>query len=261
MVESGGNLEEGRAMAGAATQDFSGRVLPLGLIIEGKRLYLLGKRCMDVLLSLLLLAATLPLFALIALLIKLDSPGPVVFRQERLGLRRRTLHGKQWWGLSPFVMLKFRTMYHDSDSTIHRRFVKALILSNESEMETLRKGSDSALNKLSDDQRITRVGKVLRRTSLDELPQLWNVLMGEMSLVGPRPPLPYEVEDYEPRHWRRLTTIPGCVGLWQVSGWCSLSFEEMVQLDVWYIEHQSLWLDARILLRTVAAVLSGKGGL
>jgi lipopolysaccharide/colanic/teichoic acid biosynthesis glycosyltransferase len=100
---------------------------------------------------------------------------------------------------------------------------------------------------------------VLRKTTLDELPQLWNVLKGEMSLVGPRPPITYEVAEYEPHHWKRLQTIPGCTGLWQVSGWCTLGFEEQVELDIWYVEHQSLWLDTKILLQTVLAVLLRKG--
>ena len=127
-------------------------------------------------------------------------------------------------------------------------------------MARLRSNSDPVLNKLTSDARITRLGRVLRKTTMDEWPQLWNVLKGEMSLVGPRPPIVYEVAEYEAHHWRRLETIPGCTGLWHVSGWCTLEFEEQVDLDIRYIEHQSLSLDIKILLGTVPAVLLRKGG-
>ncbi|HUT14986.1 MAG TPA: sugar transferase [Anaerolineae bacterium] len=237
---------------------YSRQALGLMHIDREKRLYFLCKRCMDIVLSLLLLVATLPLLLLIALLIKVDSPGPVLFRQERVGLRKRSIGGEEAWQLGTFIMYKFRTMYHNSHPGIHQRFVRALIRGNETEVARLR--NNSVVNKLTNDPRVTRVGKVLRKTRLDELPQIWNVLRGDMSLVGPRPPIAYEVAEYDPRYWRRLGTIPGCVGLWQVSGWCTVGFEDMVELDTWYIEHQSLWLDMRILLQTPWAVLSGKGG-
>ena len=246
-------------MAHDISQHFSQQALALTRIVGEKRLYFLCKRCMDIVLSVLFLTITLPLLLLVAVLIKLDSPGPVLFNQERVRLRKRSTGGEEGWEPSTFTMHKFRTMYHNSNPAIHQQFTKALIRNDEDKVLRLRNNGGS-VNKLTDDPRITRLGKVLRRTSLDELPQLWNVLKGEMSLVGPRPPLAYEVAEYKPRHWRRLGTTPGCVALWHVSGWCTVSFEEMVELDVWYIEHQSLWLDVKILLKTVPAVLSGKGG-
>lgn len=225
-----------------------------------KRLYFLCKRCMDVIVSLLFLVIALPLLLLIALLVKVDSTGPAVFRQPRVGLRKRVLDGQTLWELAPFSMYKFRTMYHSRGRGMHWRFMKALIRHDEDEMVRLRAGSGSSVNKLSADPRITRVGKFLRRTNLDELPQLFNVLTGDMSLVGPRPPIVYEVAEYAAHHWKRLQTIPGCTGLWQVSGWCTTGFEEQVKLDIQYIERQSLWLDTKILLKTLPAMLSVKGG-
>jgi len=225
-----------------------------------KRLYLLSKRCMDIVLSSLLLVVTLPFLLFIALLIKLDSPGPVFFKQERVKLRKPPTEGPKRWKVNTFIMYKFRTMRYNSNPGIHQQFVKALIRDDRSEMARLCNDDNSMVNKLKDDPRITRVGRVLRRLSLDELPQLWNVLKGEMSLVGPRPPIVYEIAEYKPHHWRRLETIPGCTGLWQVKGWCTLGFEEMVELDAYYIDHQSLWLDMKILLQTGLAILSGKGG-
>jgi len=241
-----------------SSHPYSRQALASMHIHREKQLYFLCKRCMDIVLSLVFLIAALPLLLLIALLIRVDSPGPVLFAQERLGLRKRSIGGEETWQLGTFIMYKFRTMYHNSHPGIHQRFVRALIRRDEAEASRVR--NNCVVNKLSNDPRVTRVGKVLRKTRFDELPQIWNVLRGDMSLVGPRPPIAYEVAEYEPHHWRRLGTIPGCVGLWQVSGWCTLSFEEMVELDIWYIEHQSLWLDTRILLQTLQAVLSGKGG-
>ena len=233
----------------------------LALVRTGRRkaLYLPLKRCLDVVASAVLFVGALPLLLVIAVCVKLDSAGPVLFRQQRVRLRRRPPGNAQVPDLATFTMYKFRTMYHDCDPTLHHRFVKTLIRGDEREVERLR-SENGPLNKLRGDPRITRVGKVLRRTSLDELPQLWNVLKGDMSLVGPRPALPYEVEDYSPHHWKRLLTIPGCVGLWQVRGWCTLDFEQMVALDNWYVDHQSLRLDVQILLGTLPAVLAGKGG-
>lgn len=225
-----------------------------------KRLYFLCKRCMDIMLLLLFLPIALPLLILIALLIKVDSPGPVFFHQARVGLRKRIVHGQMVWELTTFPMHKFRTMYHERGRGMHWQFMKALIQEDEEEVARLRNNSDCADKKLTEDPRITRVGRVLRKITLDELPQLWNVVRGEMSLVGPRPPIPYEIAEYEPRYWRRLEAIPGCTGLWQVSGWNKLGFEEQVESDTQYIEHQSLWLDLKILLQTVPAVLRRIGG-
>jgi exopolysaccharide biosynthesis polyprenyl glycosylphosphotransferase len=194
----------------------------------------LTKRALDVLLAgggLVLLA---PLWALIALAIKLDSPGPVLFRQQRVGRDE-----------SRFDVLKFRSMRADADQIVHE-----LLAQNE---------ATGPLFKMKNDPRLTRVGRRLRRWSLDEWPQLVNVLRGDMSLVGPRPPLPREVEQYEAWHRRRLEASPGLTGLWQVSGRSELGFDEMVMLDLYYIENWSLGLDVRILLRTIPAVFRGRG--
>jgi len=192
------------------------------------------KRAFDIAIAAILLLALLPLFALIALLIKLDSRGPVLFRQMRSGK-----DGK------PFVFLKFRGMVADAEQ---RR----------AELEALNE-KDGPIFKMRRDPRVTRVGRVLRRTSLDELPQLWNVLRGDMSLVGPRPPLPEEVARYAPWQRGRLAVRPGLTGLWQVSGRSLLGFEQMVALDLEYIARWSLALDLGIMLRTIAAVLCMRG--
>ena len=199
------------------------------------------KRAIDVVGSIALLLATSPLFALIALAIRLDSPGPVLFRQERCGYRGRR-----------FVVLKFRSMRNDAEDTPHREYVRALIRGVE-------RTNEQGTFKLQNDARVTRVGRLLRRTSLDELPQLWNVLRGEMSLVGPRPPLPYEVELYDTRTWRRLECKPGLTGLWQVSGRNQLSYRSMCELDLEYIDRWSHALDISILLRTVPVVFRNSG--
>ena len=246
-------------MAGAVLEQIPNQSQLAARVFEQKRLYFLCKRCVDAVGSALLLLVAAPVLLLVALLIKLDSPGPVLFRQERLALRNRSRRQGDWQ-LEPFVMYKFRTMRSDCAPGVHQQFMKALIQGDQQDLARLKHEHGAVVNKLSGDQRITRVGKPLRRTNLDELPQLWNVLKGDMSLVGPRPPLAYEVAEYKPHHWKRLWTIPGCVGLWQVRGWNTLDFEQMVDLDIGYIEHQSLWLDLRIVLETVAAVLSGKGG-
>lgn len=252
-------LSEAKTLGGNLVRS-AGQELALMGTYHEKWLYFLCKRCMDIILSFLCLVIALPLFLLIALLIKMDSSGPVFFKQERVGLRKRSIRGKRIWEFNPFSMFKFRTMYHSCDRSMHWQFIRALIRDDGGEGEQLWNNSDSVVKKLSKDPRITQVGKVLRKTTMDEWPQLWNVLKGEMSLVGPRPPIVYELAQYEPHHWRRLETIPGCTGLWQVSGWNALGFEEMVELDVWYVQHQSLWLDIKILLGTVPAMLLGKGG-
>jgi lipopolysaccharide/colanic/teichoic acid biosynthesis glycosyltransferase len=184
-----------------------------------------------------------PVFAVFSLLIRLDSPGPILYRQTRVGRSGEY-----------FTMFKFRTMLDGNDSTIHERYVQKLIRDGGGE---LRNGEGAF--KLENDSRITRMGRWLRATSLDELPQLINVLRGEMSLVGPRPALPYEVELYTMHHARRLAVLPGITGLWQVGGRNETTFEEMVNLDVTYIEKWSILLDLKILLRTVSVVLSRRG--
>jgi len=193
-----------------------------------------AKKGMDVFISSLGLVLFSPLLGLIALVIKSTSKGPVLFKQLRVGR-----------GESPFYMLKFRTMVPEAEDMV----------------DSLQKGNEAQgpLFKIRDDPRVTWVGKLLRRLSLDELPQLINVFRGEMSLVGPRPPLPREVENYEDWQKERLNTKPGMTGLWQVSGRSNLSFEEMFRLDIFYIENWSLWLDLKILLRTLPAVLFREG--
>ncbi len=193
-------------------------------------------RALDLLVTVVVLIALLPLILLIALLIKVDSPGPVFFRQQRLGRSRR-----------PFQVAKFRTMQHGADHDVHRDYMLTLI------------ASGTPAPKLAGDARVTRFGGFLRRTSLDELPQLWNVIRGDMSLVGPRPPIPYEVEHYPPHWFTRFAVKPGLTGLWQVSGRSEVSLEEMIELDAEYVERRSLWLNVWIILRTVPAVLSARG--
>jgi len=198
------------------------------------------KRAIDVVVALVLLTALIPLLLVICVLVRLSSPGPVLFIQERVGRDRRT-----------FRMYKIRTMYTNGDPGIHRAYFDSLV-----------HGAATPINgkyKLGNDPRVTRVGRFLRHYSLDELPQFWNVLSGEMSLVGPRPAIPYEVDLYEPWAMQRLAVTPGITGLWQVSGRSLLDFEHMVTLDLRYIERWSIWLDLLILLRTPLVVLTGKG--
>jgi lipopolysaccharide/colanic/teichoic acid biosynthesis glycosyltransferase len=201
----------------------------------------LVKRCIDVILGTLFLVIAAPFMALAALAVRLDSPGSVLFRQARTGMG-----GRQ------FQILKFRTMHHGADSAPHEEYVASLI---NGDRQTV--GSGGGLCKLVDDDRVTRVGRFLRRCSLDELPQLFNVLRGDMSLVGPRPPIPYEVSRYGDWQGRRLDVRPGMTGLWQVSGRSRLSYDDMVRLDLHYIDTWSLRRDMLILLKTMPAVARG----
>jgi len=205
------------------------------------------KRTMDVMGSAVGLILLSPVLLLIAVAIKLSSKGPVLFRQWRVGQ----------YG-APFVFLKFRSMYVDNNAAIHQEYVRKLIKGS-SDREA-QGGKADRVYKLTKDPRVTRIGSFLRKTSLDELPQLYNVLKGEMSLVGPRPAIPYEVEAYKLWHRRRvLEAKPGITGLWQVMGRSRLSFDEMVRLDVRYAAAHSLWLDLKILASTPRAVISGDG--
>ena len=221
--------------------------------------YLVFKRFLDVSLVLLSLITLAPIFILIAVLIKLDSSGPVIYKQGRVGAKLGFLQDSPSWIRRRFTIYKFRTMKNDAKATIHYEFVKAYINNDfsMSEIQAMRKAN--SMYKLVNDPRVTKMGRFLRRTSLDELPQFWNVLRGDMSLVGPRPPLPYEVEMYKPRHHQRLEALPGITGLWQIKGRSSTTFEEMVALDVDYIQKQSLWLDLKIMFGTFLVVLSRKG--
>ncbi len=206
--------------------------------------YLFAKRTLDLIIAVLLLVCLAPVFLICAVLVCADSSGPIIFRQQRIGQGGR-----------PFTMLKFRSMYANVDAALHRQYVAAFIQGAVEADST----SGPVVYKLTRDPRITRVGHLLRRSSLDELPQLWNVLRGEMSLVGPRPAVGYEIEQYQPVHLRRLSARPGITGLWQVRGRSRTTFEEMVVLDCEYIARQSLVLDLQILVETIPAVLSRKG--
>jgi len=201
-----------------------------------------GKRMVDILLSSLALVLLLPVFLLVAAAVKLSSKGPVLFRQERVGQQ-----GER------FTFLKFRSMHTRNQSTIHEQYVRKLISGSLGVPQ-------NGVFKIQNDPRVTPVGRFLRKTSLDELPQLWNVLKGEMSLVGPRPPLPYEIEVYDIWHRRRVIEAkPGITGLWQVTGRSRTCFDDMVRLDLHYTQSSSLWLDMKILLQTPRAVLAGDG--
>lgn len=211
------------------------------------KLFLAAKRTIDVIGSLLGLVLGAPLLLGIAAAIKLSSKGPVLFRQVRVGQ----------YGES-FVFLKFRSMYVNNDASIHREYVKALIGGRADRKSA--DGTGQGVYKLVQDPRVTRIGAFLRKTSLDELPQLYNVLKGEMSLVGPRPAIPYEVEAYEIWHRRRvLEAKPGITGLWQVKGRSRVTFDEMVRLDVRYAMTRSVWLDIKTLMNTPRAVILGEG--
>ena len=205
------------------------------------------KRSMDVAGSLLGLIVLAPLFLAIAIAIKVGSKGPILFKQERIG---------QFY--ERFTFLKFRSMYVNSDHRIHREYVEKLIAGDARSDRSV--GNGQNVYKITNDPRITPVGRFLRRTSLDELPQLVNVLKGEMTLVGPRPCIAYEFRRYDPWHRRRLLAVkPGITGLWQVAGRSRVKFDEMVRLDLEYAEAHSIWLDLKILLHTPGAVFSGAG--
>lgn len=202
--------------------------------VQKPLLWVLMKRTGDLMAGAALLLISLPLWLLIAVVVKIVSPGPVLFVQERVGKNGRL-----------FAMFKFRTMV-DGAHLMHKHIAHL----NE---------ADGPALKIANDPRLHRVGAFLRRTSLDELPQLWNVLRGDMSLVGPRPALPHEVENYTPHYYQRLTVPPGMTGLWQVSGRASLSFQRWMAMDVWYARNWSPFIDLWILLRTLPAVLCREG--
>lgn len=214
-----------------------------------KVLSLYVKRVIDIVGSIAGLLVFSPLFLIIPALIKVTSRGPVFFRQERLGR-----FGEK------FVFLKFRTMHVNNDDGIHRQYIRNLIDAENNSCDDSVKPGDDGSFKIRNDPRITPVGKFLRKTSLDELPQFINVLKGEMSLVGPRLPIPYECDEYKLWHMQRVIDVkPGITGLWQVEGRSSTSFDEMVRLDLKYIRDRSLWLDVKILLKTPWVVMTGKG--
>lgn len=213
---------------------------------DATKLFRVMKRMMDIVGSLAALVFFTPVFLFVALAIKLTSKGPVFFRQRRVGQ----------YG-SSFVFLKFRSMYVNNDASVHKEYVRQFITDSKRDSSD---GDGQGIYKLTEDPRITRVGNFLRKTSLDELPQFWNVLKGEMSLVGPRPPIAYEVEAYDIWHRRRLLEAkPGITGLWQVNGRSRVKFDDMVRLDLRYARTWSPWMDLKILLRTPVAVVFGDG--
>ena len=202
-----------------------------------------GKRLFDLGVAVLCLVVLSPLLAAVALMVRLTTPGPALFRQVRLGRERR-----------PFLLYKFRTMYDGTPSDVHREYVSKLLTDDQPPV-----GGRRGLYKLEDDPRITPLGRLLRRMSIDELPQLLNVIRGEMSLVGPRPALPWEAELMAPADSQRFLVLPGLTGLWQVSGRSRLTMRQALDLDVEYVRRQSFALDFGILLKTVPVVLSAHG--
>ncbi len=212
-------------------------------IVHYGRLNRIAKRVMDLAISLLVLPVLLPLMGIIAVIIRLDSSGPAIFKQTRVGRGGRR-----------FTVYKFRTMQHKLDDSFHQAFMTAFI---QGQME---EGDDGkTVFKPFKESQVTRVGRFLRKTSLDELPQLINVIKGEMSLVGPRPNVTWEVEAYKNWHRERLAVLPGITGLAQVNGRSSISFDTIVRYDIEYVRHQSVWMDVQILWKTVASVLNGRG--
>jgi lipopolysaccharide/colanic/teichoic acid biosynthesis glycosyltransferase len=242
-----------------------------------RRDYYTVKRLVDFTISLLLLIFLSPLMLVIALLIFIYSPGPLFFIQERVGAKREYLNGRLRWKKVPFYCYKFRTMKLNADPAIHQAYIKALIENDQDQMDALQnaptrpqdllsqekftamQNAPTIPRKLVNDSRIIAPGKLLRKLSLDELPQLWNVIRGDMSLVGPRPAIPYEVEMYKPWHLQRLNAQPGITGLQQVTARCTVDFDQQIKFDILYIENQSIWLDLKIILKTPFAIISTKG--
>jgi lipopolysaccharide/colanic/teichoic acid biosynthesis glycosyltransferase len=206
------------------------------------------KRALDIIVSVAALAALTPVFLLVAALIRLTSPGPVFFRSQRVGE-----------GGHIFTMFKFRSMRSDADPHLHKKQYMEFLAGRGGDGKVSQEVVDGVQRKpgwfRSQDPRVTTIGAFIRRTSIDELPQLFNVLRGEMSLVGPRPPIPYEVRHYEPEHLVRLAVCPGLTGIWQVYGRNKVTFDIMVYMDQWYIEHRSLYLDVKLMVLTLPVVL------
>lgn len=228
------------------------------LLREKYAFYYFIKRVFDILVAGSLLVFFLPIMAVISILIYLYSPGPIFFKQERVGVRRIRRGNTFYWRRKNFTLYKFRTMKVNGDESVHKAYVQALIQNDQHIIRTIQ-GEKSQVRKLTNDPRIILPGKYLRKFSLDELPQFWNVLRGDMSMIGPRPALPYEVEVYKPWHLQRLEAQPGISGLQQVTARCTADFDEQVKLDLEYIKRQSLWLDMKIALKTPLMILSTKG--
>lgn len=230
----------------------------LCLVANSRNGYFVTKRILDIVFSFTMLMLLLPLMFIIAAAIFLYSPGPVFFIQKRVGVKRKTFKKRSYWKKDYFYCYKFRTMKINADPSIHQAYIKALIENDEAKMTALQ-GAPTQPRKLVNDPRLIRPGKLLRKLSLDELPQLWNVMVGDMSLIGPRPAIPYEVDMYKPWHLRRLEAQPGLTGLQQVTARCTTDFDKQVQLDIDYIENQTIWLDMKIIVKTPLAVISTKG--
>jgi lipopolysaccharide/colanic/teichoic acid biosynthesis glycosyltransferase len=249
----------------------------LHLVAADRRVYYAVKRALDILLAGTLLVLLLPLMAITAFFIYIYSPGPVFYVQKRVGARRLVNSKFVTWERRDFNCYKFRTMRPNADPTIHQAYIRALIENNKEKMSAIQKeatrpagkvdpqeklaaqSAPTLPNKLVDDARIITPGRLLRKLSLDELPQLWNVLRGEMSMIGPRPAIPYEVEMYKPWHLLRLQAQPGISGLQQVTARCTRDFDVQVGLDIEYIEKQSLWLDLKIAIKTPLAIIGARG--
>ena len=235
--------------AAAAEQRSASRTTP----------YIVGKRVVDIVLAAAALIIVSPVLLLTIVLIKLDDHGPAFYRQERIRARRVRRDGGWTWVIEPFTLLKFRTMIEDADPDLHRRYMEAYIAGDEDRLDTLRPGRRPGESHRPIDPRVTRVGTILRRSSIDELPQLWNVLKGDMSLVGPRPPMRYEVELYDQRALQRFAARSGMTGWTQVNGRAAIGYDEGIALDLDYLERRSLAFDLWILLLTIPAVLTRKG--
>ena len=249
----------------------------LSLASGDRKAYFAIKRFIDFTLALLLLIVLSPLMLVAALAIFIYSPGPIFFVQERVGAKRRYKDGRVTWEKVPFYCYKFRTMKINADSSIHQAYIKALIENDQDQMDALQnaptvphkslsqeeltaiQNAPTVPRKLTNDSRVIAPGKLLRKMSIDELPQLLNVLRGDMSLVGPRPAIPYEVEMYKPWHLQRLHAQPGITGLQQVTARCNIEFDQQMKYDIEYVENQSLWLDIKIILKTPFAIVSTKG--
>jgi len=208
--------------------------------------YLRIKRVLDILFTILLFPFLCVVIAIVAVLIRIDSKGPIFFRQTRVGQD----------GVE-FELLKFRSMHINNDDSTHREAVKQYMNGHELNGYS----ANGTLYKLVDDPRVTRVGRLIRKTSIDELPQFLNVLRGEMTMVGPRPPLPYEVEVYSPRDRLRLRGKPGLTGTWQVYGRSRVPFLQMVDMDISYLQQQSILLDIKLIVLTVPVMIMGRGGV
>lgn len=206
--------------------------------------YLRLKRILDILLTLALALPLCIVMLLIALAVRLDSDGPIFFRQKRIGLNG-----------AEFELLKFRSMYHNCDDTLHREAIERYMAD-----QAINEDAGDLQYKQVDDPRVTRVGKFIRKTSFDELPQFWNVLRGEMSLVGPRPPVEYELNNYSPRDMLRLSGKPGLTGTWQIYGRSRVTFHEMVEMDIAYLQQQSIVQDIKLIILTIPVMVLGRGG-